>query len=73
LVSFAETKKVEPNEQQFAKSKRQIENILKAYIARGLYDVGAYMQVINTIDPTVNKAVELIENNTFEKLKLEYK
>ena len=43
---------------------------LKALIARNLWDTSAYMQVINDINHALQKAIEAIQNNTFEKLKI---
>jgi carboxyl-terminal processing protease len=73
LKAFAEDKKVEFKAEQYKKSERQIKNVLKAYLARGLFNTGAYMQVINQIDPTFLKAKETINNNTFDKLAVQYK
>ncbi|MGD1847846.1 MAG: S41 family peptidase [Salibacteraceae bacterium] len=46
---------------------------IKALIARGLWKTGAYYQIYNDSDATFNKAVEIIEGRTFEKMKLSYK
>lgn len=70
---FASENKVEMNEEQFNKSKRQIENVLKGYIARSLFNTGAYMQIINSIDPTFMQAMKAINSNKFDKLEVKYK
>lgn len=43
---------------------------VKALIARNLWDTDAYFRVINRINAALNKAIEAIETNTFEKLKI---
>ena len=43
---------------------------LKALVARNLWDTGAYMQVINDINHALQKAIEAIQDKTFEKLKI---
>jgi len=73
FLEFGEKEKVERVEEDLKKSERQITNLLKAYIARGLYNSGAYVQIINKVDPTVLKAMEVINGNTFDKLKVQYK
>ena len=73
FLAYGEKEKVERNNDELKKSKRQITNLLKAYIARGLYNSGAYVQIINEVDPTVLKAVEVINDNTFNKLAVQYK
>ncbi|MBD80752.1 MAG: peptidase S41 [Crocinitomicaceae bacterium] len=73
FLAFGEKEKVERNDEDLEKSKRQITNLLKAYVARGLYNSGAYVQTLNDIDPTVLKAVEVINSGTFNKLAIQYK
>ena len=73
FLAYGEKEKVERNNDDLKKSKRQITNLLKAYIARGLYNSGAYVQIINEVDHTVLKAVEVINDNTFNKLAVQYK
>ncbi|MGB0402586.1 MAG: S41 family peptidase [Salibacteraceae bacterium] len=73
FLKFGKKKKVDRNDDDLTKSKRQITNLLKAYFARGLYDSGAYMQTLNEIDPAFLKAIDAINNNTFDKLAIDYK
>ena len=73
LFAYGETKKIERVEKDIVTSKRQINNLLKAYIARNLFGSGAYLSVINDLDPAFNKALEVMEDSTFKKLKLSYK
>lgn len=43
---------------------------LKALIARNLWDTGAYFQIINDINNALGKAIQAIQDNTFEKMKI---
>ncbi len=43
---------------------------LKALLARNLWDTDAYFEVINDLNGALQKAIEAISNNTFEKMKL---
>jgi carboxyl-terminal processing protease len=43
---------------------------LKALVARNIWDTSAYVQIINSINHALLKAVEAIQDNTFEKLKI---
>lgn len=43
---------------------------LKALVARNLWDTDAYFEVINDLNLALQKSIEAIHDNTFEKLKL---
>ncbi len=43
---------------------------LKALVARNLWNTSAYMQVINEINHALQKAIETIQDKTFEKMKI---
>jgi carboxyl-terminal processing protease len=45
---------------------------LKGLIARNLFDFGAYVQVTVQNDPAFKKALETLQNNTFELLSIRY-
>ncbi len=51
-------------------SERLIKLQLKALIARNMWDTSAYMQVINDVNNALQKAIEAIKDNTFERLKI---
>ncbi len=51
-------------------SGKQLRLQLKALIARNLWDTGAYMEVINDINHALQKAIEVIQDKTFEKMKI---
>ncbi len=51
-------------------SNSQLRLQIKALIARNLWDTSAYMQVINDINHALQKAIEVIQDKTFEKMKI---
>lgn len=50
------------NSQQLRISETLIKTQLKAYVARDIWGTSAYYQIMNAIMPTVQKSVEVIEN-----------
>ncbi len=53
---------IEYNEEQFNTSKTMIGVIIKSIIARDLFETGSYFRVVNEINPTYKKALELIND-----------
>jgi len=69
FVAFAATKEVPRNDKDLAASGTQIKTVLKALIARNLYNLNAYFQVISSTDDDLNRAIEVIKNDAlFRKL-----
>ncbi len=58
------------NEEQYKKSKRWIELRFKATIARNLFDNSAFYYIINELNETLQKGLEVLENGTYTKMKL---
>ena len=73
FVEFAKKEGIEPNDDQLQTSKKPIVNLLKAYIARGLWGSDGYYEIFNQINPTFLKAIEVLGDDTFEKMELVYK
>ena len=72
LLERAEKEKIEFIDEDKAKSFKEIELIFKALIARDLWNMSEYFQIVNPTDDTFNKAVEVISNqkeykNNFKK------
>lgn len=59
---IAETKGVEWSDEQYQRSSPWILKQIKALIARNIWDVGKYYQVVLRDDKVVEKAVEVLEN-----------
>lgn len=63
--SFAEKQSVEYDEEQFLKSKTLIQKRIKALIARNKWDTSAYYQVFNPFWPAYQKAVSILQDNSY--------
>ena len=69
LLKAAEDDKVKFDEEQYNRSKSTIELQIKALVAQNLFGQNEYYRVINSLNATLNKAVEIIGNNKeYEKL-----
>jgi carboxyl-terminal processing protease len=73
FMDYAEKEGVKRDEQGFEASRDQIIFVIKALIARNLYDYNAYFEVVSQVDEEFQKAVELLEDGTlFNKLSINY-
>ncbi|MFN3876296.1 MAG: S41 family peptidase, partial [Flavobacteriales bacterium] len=71
LVAYAAKEGVEPDPAGMERSGALIDLRLKALLARDLWDTSAYWSVINaenTIDRSYQKALEVLSDNSFQKL-----
>ena len=62
LVTMANENKIEFNEEQFERSKPLIKLQIKALLARDLYDMAQYYQVINADNESFQEALRLIND-----------
>ena len=53
---------IETTDDEFEKSKEDFKLIVKALIARDLWDMSEYFQIVNTRDKGFKKAVEIMQN-----------
>ena len=67
IRAAADKEKIEFNEEQYNKSLPLIKTQLKALIARDLWDMNEYFQVINTTNNSVQQALELLNEKIYEK------
>ena len=63
LVDLGQREGVEYVDADFDKSKNVITTILKGLIARDLFDTSSYFQIVNSLNPIYNKAVEIITDD----------
>jgi len=69
FVAFAATKDVPRNDKDLSISGPQIEVVLNALIARNLFNMNAYFEVVGTTDGELQQAIEVIKNDAlFNKL-----
>ena len=68
LISLAKENKIKFNEEQYNRSKPLIMLQIKALIARDLYDMAEYFQVINDDNESYQEALRLInDEQRYEK------
>ena len=68
MLALADKEKVEFNEAQYTKSLPLIKAQLKALIARDLWDMNEYFQVMNATDHTVQQALKVLKEGMYEKI-----
>ncbi len=69
LLEMAKDEKIEFVKEQYDRSKPLIKLQIKALIARDLYDMAQYFQIINEEDATYRKALEIInDKESYNKL-----
>jgi carboxyl-terminal processing protease len=69
FIVFAETKEIPRNDKDLETSGLQIKTVLKALIARNLYNLNAYFEMAGITDDDLQRAIEVIKNDTlFRKL-----
>jgi carboxyl-terminal processing protease len=65
LIKYAEKNKVTASEEEIEKSKKDLELLVKALVARDLWDMSEYFQIVNIRDKGFNKAIEIIKDWDF--------
>lgn len=70
FAEYAEKKGTKKNEEGLKTSDRLIRTQLKALIARDLWNTSAYYYIINDINVFLEKALESLDNDSFEKMKI---
>ncbi|GAB4230344.1 MAG: S41 family peptidase [Ekhidna sp.] len=60
LISLAEGNKLAFNEREFKRSKRLLKQLIKAYIARGIWDNQGFYPIFNEQDEIFQKAIRLM-------------
>lgn len=67
IKEAGDKEKVEFDEEQFNNSKSLIKKQIKAMIARDLWDVSEYYQIMNDENPIYKKGVEALQNKDLYK------
>ena len=68
VLTLAEKEKIAFNEEQYERSLPLLKTQLKALIARDLWDMSEYFQVMNTTDRTVQQALKVLNEGAYERL-----
>jgi carboxyl-terminal processing protease len=72
MIEMLAKKDVPFNEKDFKTSEHAIILRTKALIARNLYENEAFYVLINDLNPALKKALVVLQDGTFEKMKLAY-
>ncbi|HET8964381.1 MAG TPA: S41 family peptidase [Chitinophagales bacterium] len=67
---YAEGEEVPFDEEQYKACEMKLTQILKASLARDLYDFEAFWIVYNSYDDAYKKAIECLNDDTFSKMKI---
>lgn len=71
FIAFAEKKEVPRDEEGLERSGYEIKTIIKGLIARNMFDVSAYFEVISPIDRELMQAIKSIQDDAlFRKLSI---
>ena len=68
LREAADKEKIEFNEEQYNKALPLIKAQLKALIARDLWDMNEYFQVMNATNKSVERALEILNDKEYEQI-----
>lgn len=68
IRALADKEKIEFNEEQYKKSLPLIKAQLKALIARDLWDMNEYFRVMNETNNSVQQALKVLNEGTYEKI-----
>ena len=68
MQTLAEQEKIKFDEKQYRKSLPLIKTQLKALIARDLWDMNEYFQIMNTTDSSVIQALKVLNEGAYEKV-----
>ena len=60
FIKYAEQKGIAPNQAEIEISKPLINNVLRAYISRNVLGDKGFYPILNTMDVTIEKALEMI-------------
>lgn len=68
MREMADQEKIEFNEEQYNKALPLIKTQLKALIARDLWDMNEYFQVMNKTNKSVERALEILSSKEYEQM-----
>jgi len=73
LITYAETQDLTLNDADFSRSKDHISHVIKAYIARDLWNTNEFYQVYNARNESYLKALEIIKDTGKYTAALDFK
>lgn len=73
FFTYASDQGIEKNDNDIITSKDLIYSSLKGMLARGIWNTGAYYEVVNQEDVVIQKAIGIIQDRTFKQMRIDYK
>lgn len=70
LISYSKNEDVAFSEEDLSTSRKMIDIIFKAYIARDLWDTSEFYQVLNLSNPVFLRAIQIVNNSELYMTKL---
>jgi carboxyl-terminal processing protease len=72
FFALAKKEGIDPSQYAVEKSSEMIKNQIKALFARNLWKTGSYYEITNEYNEAFKKAISVIQDDSFEKMKLNY-
>ena len=63
MIDYAESKKLEFNQEEYEKAEEAITIRLKALIAQNIWGYSEFYEIFNELNPTYKKGISLLQNN----------
>ena len=70
LIEYAEKEGFEFNKEEYERSENVIKTRVKAMVAQNLWSYEKFYEIINTLNNSYNKALEILEDGSYEKVNL---
>lgn len=70
LINHADKEGLEFNKEQYVKSEKVIKTRVKAMVAQNLWDYRKFYEIINDLNNSYKKAIEILEDGSYEKVNL---
>jgi carboxyl-terminal processing protease len=70
LITFADKEGLKPNNEQFELSKKSLGKLIKAYIARDIWDSNEFYEIYNQDEPLIKQAMDVFQNWEVKKKSL---
>ncbi len=70
LIAAAEKEDLVMNQKEYDKSERVIKVRIKAMVAQNIWDYKKFYEIINELNNSYNKAIQILEDGSYEKVNL---
>ncbi len=70
LISYAKKEGLDYDKEQYQRSERIINTRLKAMVAQNLWDYRKFYEIINDLNESYLKAIDILEDGSYEKVNL---